>query len=1086
MTSSQDDNKKLNETLDVDNEKTDELIDAGKGDTESENSVQEAEKSENTSAKTETLSLEEKIAANNALVESKQDNTSEDKKGEKAVPQTSDEEKKEDLKDDKKDDVASSEDKKEENKEEPKKDSKEEKASDSKKDSEDKKKSDEKKSTPTARKSAKKDSVKPVDKKKEAEQAKRKKMAEKKAKAAAKEKKKLEKKRAKNIKAREKRKAHDRKKKQGAGGDTRRNVWLLILTTCLIAGAVFMFTPPDQKITQGLDIRGGLSVVLKASTTDGSSVTTDQMETSRSIIESRVNALGATEATVQVQGTDQILVQIPGLDDTQTALNTIGKTGQLEFARLDSFTDEDVKTKIDEGNYGDTATNSDDYGNSFKKENPDNLEVESGTYTPMITGSNISKVTVDKASQTSQYYAVNLELDSTGKQAFADATKELASSNGKIVIILDNQVNSAPAVQSEITDGKVSITGNYSMDDAKSLQTVLESGSLPVSFSYSTSQVVGPTLGQDALYGALIVVIIGLALVMLYLLFFYKGLGIITAAAMIVFAAFYLGILATLSAFGMFSLSLAGLAGIVLTIGMAADSSVLTVERFREEIRMGKSIRSASITGVKHAILTSIDADLVSMVSALSLFFLASATVKGFGLTLSLGIICDIVMMVLFKAPLIRLMAPRTIKKHPGFWNVKDCLDAAEIERDIEEHEADEPQSYAVNAAKKVKGRFIKRDINFVGYKKVFLSISAVAVVVLVGFMVIKGFNWGVEFVGGSSITFTDAKGTSTEDMRAAFEEAGVENPTIQTANTSGTEGFIVRIATTDSEEANNIATTVQDKFGLDSENTNVDVIGPDWGTSVIQSSLIAFFVSLFLIICYVAIRFEWKMGVVAVVTLLHDLIIVMGVYAIVGREVNPNTIAALLTILGYSLYDTIVTFHRVNDNMKAEDIRCTFGTMANHSINQVLIRTLNTTITSFVPVFFMLFFGGETLKDFAFAMSIGLIAGSYSSFAVAVPIYVIWKTHEPRNAKLQQKYGDEIARFSFDASYRGGLVQVPLSRLEAEKKAQAAAGEGADVAAGAKAADTQAAKKASKGRGSHKSQSDKKSAKPIKRPQKK
>ena len=911
-----------------------------------------------------------------------------------------------------------------------------------------------------------------LDEKDKKENKKLYKQAEKNKKAAEKKKKQQAKMREKNAKKKKNSKA--KAKKNPA---TRRNVWLLIITTLLVAGSVFMFTPPSQKINQGLDIRGGLSVVLTARTADGSAPTTDQMETSRSIIESRVNALGASEAVVQLQGTNQILVQIPGLEDTQTALDTIGKTGQLAFARLDSFTDDDTKTKITNGEYMDTTTKSDDYGNSFTVKQDSEVEAKEGTYTPMFTGENISKVTVDKESQTSQYYAVNIELDSVGTEAFATASSELVSSNGQIVIILDNKVNSAPSVRSAITDGKVAITGNYSMEDAKALQTVLESGSLPVSFEYSTSQVVGPTLGQDALNGALIVVLIGLGLVMLYLLFFYKGLGIITAGAMVVFAAFYLGILATLSAFGMFSLSLAGLAGIVLTIGMAADSSVLTVERFREEIRMGKSIRSASISGVKHAIQTSIDADLVSMVSALCLFFLASATVKGFGLTLALGILCDIIMMLLFKAPLIRLMAPRTIKKHPKFWNVQDCLDAAAME---EREIANDPESHVVNAAKKIKGRFIKKDINFVGYKKIFLTISGIAVVVLIGFMGVRGFNFGIEFVGGSSITYANANGVKTEDLRSAFEEEGQNNATIQTATTDGQEGFIVRIPVTDSSEANEVAKNVQEKFEWASEDTSVDVIGPDWGASVVRSSLIAFFVSLLLIIVYIAFRFEWKMGVVAIVALLHDLIIVMGVYAIVGREVNPNTIAALLTILGYSLYDTVVTFHRVNDNMEAENIRCTFATMANHSINQVLIRTLNTTITSFVPVFFMLFFGGETLKDFAFAMSIGLIAGAYSSFAVAVPLYTIWKTSEPRYKKLQQKYGEEVKLFDFDASYRGGLEQVPLARLEAQAKKEAAA-EGAEVSAEKPTSTT-----SNKGEGSHKSQNQAKTAKKVKRPVKK
>ena len=249
--------------------------------------------------------------------------------------------------------------------------------------------------------------------------------------------------------------------KSKKSSSTRRNIWLLIVTTILVAASVFMFTPPSEKINQGLDIRGGLSVVLTAHTTDGSTPTKDQMETSRSIIESRVNALGATEATVQLQGNDQILVQIPGLQDTQTALDTIGKTGQLSFARLDSFTDTDVQTKINNGNYGGYETVTDDYNNSFTVESTSNkLTVEDGTYTPLFTGKNISKVSVDKESQTSQYYAVNIELDSEGTSAFATASSELVSTNGKIVIILDNQVNSAPSVRSAITDGRVSITGN--------------------------------------------------------------------------------------------------------------------------------------------------------------------------------------------------------------------------------------------------------------------------------------------------------------------------------------------------------------------------------------------------------------------------------------------------------------------------------------------------------------------------------------------------------------------------------------------------------------------------------------------------
>lgn len=868
-------------------------------------------------------------------------------------------------------------------------------------------------------------------------------------------------------------------KKKPARTADRRNVWLLILTTLLIVVSVVLFTPPNEKINQGLDIQGGLSVVLTAKSTDGAPVTPEDMEKSRAIIESRVNALGASEATVQEQGNDQILVQIPGLADTEEALATIGRTGSLEFARLDSFTDEEVRNAIDSGQTSGEGTVTDEFGNAFPSGQVEHMAVEAGTYTPIVTGADITNVTIGRESEGGTYYSVNITLNSQGAKAFADASRDLVADHGKIVIILDGEVQSAPAVQSEIPNGEVSITGQYSLEDAKALQTILESGSLPVSFEYAQSQVVGPTLGQDALVSGVVVALIGLAVVMLYLLFFYKGLGIITAAAMAVFAVLYLGILAALSAFHLFSLSLAGIAGIVLTIGMAADSSILTVERFREEIRMGRSVKAASITGVKHAIFTSIDADLVTMVSALCLFFLAAASVKGFGMTLALGIICDIAMMLIFKAPLIRLLAPKVIAKHPGFWGIKDSIDAsrgyaelaaaegvpeAEAEAGAQMNAAEtrviaegegEPGSVAVTAVRKIKGRFIKHDINFLGYRKVFLTVAAVAMVACLAIVGFRGLNFGIEFVGGTSVAFHGTGDITTEQMREAFNDAGEPDAVIQTTETGGEPGFLVRTTTTSAEDATAHANQVAEALGMTSSDFEVTTIGPDWGASVIQSSLIAFLVSILLIIVYIAIRFEYKMGVMAIVALFHDLILVVGIYALVGREVNPNTIAALLTILGYSLYDTVVVFHRINDNMKGEDIRCTFMTMANHSMNQVFIRTINTTLTSFIPVFAMLLFGGETLKDFAFAMAIGLIAGSYSSIAIACPLYCMWKTREPKFAKLQKKYGTEVGLFEFDHSASTGIAQVPLARLEANARAEAyvaeqteATGEAPDAAA--------------------------------------
>ena len=821
--------------------------------------------------------------------------------------------------------------------------------------------------------------------------------------------------------------AEPQKKKKHHNKD-RRNVWLLVVMALLVIGSIVMFTPPQEKINQGLDIQGGLSVVLTAHNNDGSDVSTEDMESSRAIIENRVNALGASEAVVQIQGNDQILVQIPGLSDTEEALNTIGKTGKLEFARLDSFTDSDVKTKIQNGQYGTQGTVTDAFGNSFPSEKVQHLKVEEGTYTPIITGSNLEKVDVGQASQTSTDYAVNLRLDSEGTKAFAEATEDLAPTKGQIVIILDGEVQSAPAVQSVISDGNVSITGGYTLDAAKQMKTVLESGSLPVSFEYAQSQVVGPTLGQDALQSGVLVALIGLVIVMIYLLVFYEGLGIITAAAMAVFAAIYLGILALLSAFGLFSLSMAGIAGVVLTIGMAADSSILTLERFR-------SVRAASITGVRHGILTSIDADLVTLVSALTLFFLASASVKGFGMTLALGIVCDIVMMLLFKAPLIRLLAPKLIAKHPKFWGVEDCIEAVPYFQGVKQ----------AASRKDVRGRFIKLDINLLGLKKIFLTVACCAMVLVAIIVGVRGMNFGIEFVGGTSVTFHGTGDVTTEQVRDAFSDAGEPDAVIQTTTADGEPGFLVRTTTTSAEDATATANEVADTFGWTTDSFEVTTIGPDWGASVIQSSAIAFFISLLLIIAYISIRFrDPKMGVTAVVALLHDLIIVVGVYVLVGREITPNTIAALLTILGYSLYDTVVVFHRINENMKDDSVKCTFATMANHSVNEVLVRSLNTSITSLIPVVAMLLFGGETLKDFALAMTIGLVCGCYSSYAIATPLYVIWKTHEPRFKKLQKKYGNDIQRWFLNRLPGAAVPAVAAAAVgDAASSVDAGASEG-------------------------------------------
>jgi preprotein translocase subunit SecF len=301
-------------------------------------------------------------------------------------------------------------------------------------------------------------------------------------------------------------------------------------------------------------------------------------------------------------------------------------------------------------------------------------------------------------------------------------------------------------------------------------------------------------------------------------------------------------------------------------------------------------------------------------------------------------------------------------------------------------------------------------EIQFIGHRKQFLTLSAILIILAVVGLVFRGLVFGIEFTGGTEIDFYNTGDITIEQMRAALEDAGEQNATVQTSTTEGSAGFLVRSDTTDPTTASGHAATVAESLGLSSDNYTVTTIGPDWGADTTRSSVIAFLVAIALIIAYVSIRYEFKMSITAVIALMHDLVITLGVYAWFQIDISPNVIAALLTIMGYSLYDTVVEFNRMDENAKQlrDGVHHTYYEICNYSINEVIVRTINTTIVTLVPVICMLAIGGSTLKDFAFAILIGEILGTYSSFAVASPLLAIWKTKEPKWAKLQQKYAPE------------------------------------------------------------------------------
>jgi preprotein translocase subunit SecD/SecD/SecF fusion protein len=447
----------------------------------------------------------------------------------------------------------------------------------------------------------------------------------------------------------------DQHGKEGRRMDPKqRNYLLLALCAILVVGSWALFMPPNKKITQGLDIQGGVSVILEAQPRAGQNLTTDDMDRAELIIRNRVDALGASEASIQRQGEKSILVQMPGVKNQTEALRVLGSTGQLEFVDVASITDSAAVAALSDIN---TATN---------------YQLKKGTYTAFMTGDVVKTASVGQNSSTGGI-VVNVSMNAAGTKTWGDYTT--AHIGKQVAIVLDGVVKSAPVVNDAITGGQTEISGKFTADEAKSLATVLQTGALPVTLVPIETRTVGPTLGQASLRQGLMAVLIGLLIVAAYLIVFYRGLGVLSVSALIVFASIFLGILAMLSAFGVFALSLPGIAGVVLTIGLAADSSILINERFKEEIRLGRTYRSAAQSATRHAIGTSVDADLVTFVSAIVLFAVAIGPVKGFALTLMIGIGCDILMMLLYKRPMIMLLADKAIPSAPAFWGVPKELD---------------------------------------------------------------------------------------------------------------------------------------------------------------------------------------------------------------------------------------------------------------------------------------------------------------------------------------------------------------------------------------------------------------------------
>ena len=297
-----------------------------------------------------------------------------------------------------------------------------------------------------------------------------------------------------------------------------------------------------------------------------------------------------------------------------------------------------------------------------------------------------------------------------------------------------------------------------------------------------------------------------------------------------------------------------------------------------------------------------------------------------------------------------------------------------------------------------------RRRIDFLGNKRYMFAFSGVLLAIAIGSLIVQGLTFGIEFQGGTVMTFNTTESVDVSEVRDALVEAGIEDATVQPVEG---EGFLVRTSESDVNKATESFNMVVSALGIEDQDPTVTTIGPNWGENITRRALLALLLSVSALLLWISVRFEYKMSVTAVLAVVHDVTITLGIYSLVGREVTPNTIAALLTILGYSIYDTVVVFHRIKENSQRL-VKKTFQEMANDSINQVFARSINTSLTSLIPVVCLLTFGGETLKDFAFALTIGLLTGAYSSIGVASPIFSLWKEREPKYQALKRKFARE------------------------------------------------------------------------------
>jgi len=603
---------------------------------------------------------------------------------------------------------------------------------------------------------------------------------------------------------------------------------------------------------------------------------------------------------------------------------------------------------------------------------------------------------------------VTFEFNGEGRKAFQDITRRIAQEgqaraiggvsssdqasalSGHFAIILDGQVVSRPIINfvdnPDGIDGRqgAQISGGFTIDQAQNLAEFLQRGALPIDLKLTSQSQVSATLGQEALDQGVLALLVGLACVIIFLITFYRFLGGVASLALLVYAVLFLALIKVIP----ITLTLPGIAGLVLTIGVAADSNIVIFERVKEEMRAGRSVQSAISLGYRRGISTIIDANVVTLLTAFILFVLATSGIKGFAFTLGVGTLVSLLTAVVFTQALLGTMSnTKLLKSGKGFSGIEG----------------------------KERWHF-----DFMGKAPKFFAISGVILLIGAGALTTKGLNFGIDFESGTRIEVSLKKEATTEEVRDVISPLGLGDADIQTITDNpalGDNAFQIESETLDPSEVSKVDDTLDKEFGVSTDGFNSTSVGPTFGASVARSAGLAIFFSMILIMGYIAIRFGGKYTVPVLIAILHDFLIALGIYALLGFEVSSATVAAFLTILGYSQYDTIIVFDRIREN-EPKMPRATYSQIVNKSMSEVMTRSLVTSFSTLIGVVCLLIFGGEVLQSFAIAILVGVFSGTYSSIFIASPVLALWKEHEPtfkRRRRQQIESQGHVPAFASD-----------------------------------------------------------------------